>query len=542
MKALENFDKIVNSHGNSKSEWSNLINELRNEKYNCDIFLEKFIMKYNNTSNKNNKLLLFDILDYVIEQGNMNIWIPVSSKQFLNFILQILKTENDVEIHTALLELILKMGTDFENKKNELPNFSKIYKKFKLSGVIFPKRIEPNYYKYILNSSPVKKSHKEDNLNNYKFDEGEDGEEEGDEFEYIENIKKILDPNKFEHKYKRLILYLVDMHENIKKANIMINKRESYKIKDIVKTLKDGNKTIIGTIQSGRLKNEKLMDLTLGTTEDINQTISRADDMKTGIKPKKFSSYFIINQIIQVKNGMRKRAKSERRITKKNTNEDNNKPKVKINDVDDIFDFFSNGKTNEDNNNYNNNNNINNKNTDYSKPINLPDDLFGDNNNDQNNVNKLFSNQNDEMKNNINNFDLLKYNFDFTNHQNGIQNKTNIYNIPNANPQLNNNMNNNPQNQFDIYGPAPEINSNQLTNYIAPLDFNNMNNNNIINNNQSYPDFNSINQSNILNTENQMDYGNKDENYFNNNVNDNHQMTQEEIEREKRLKELDELF
>ena len=70
---------------------------------------------------------------------------------------------------------------------------------------------------------------------------------------------------------------------------------------------------LIDTISSGRLKDEKLMELTLGTTEDINQTLSREEDFKTGNRPKKFTSYFILNEIIPNKNNMRTRAKSEKK-------------------------------------------------------------------------------------------------------------------------------------------------------------------------------------------------------------------------------------
>ena len=44
------------------------------------------------------------------------------------------------------------------------------------------------------------------------------------------------------------------------------------------------------------------MEITLGTTEDINQTLGRDEDIKNGYKPNKFKSYFVINNVIRIKN------------------------------------------------------------------------------------------------------------------------------------------------------------------------------------------------------------------------------------------------
>ena len=72
---------------------------------------------------KDNKLLLFDILEYIVEQGNMNTWVAVSSPRFLSFIIEILRSQNYAEIQTQLLHLIQNRGIDFENKKNVIPNY-----------------------------------------------------------------------------------------------------------------------------------------------------------------------------------------------------------------------------------------------------------------------------------------------------------------------------------------------------------------------------------------------------------------------------------
>ena len=88
------------------------------------------------------------------------------------------------------------------------------------------------------------------------------------------------------------------MNENIKIANELIDLKQSENLKEIIKTLNDGNSTLIDTITGGRLKDEKLMDYTLGTTEDINKTLIREDDLKNGNDVSKFISYFQINNLI----------------------------------------------------------------------------------------------------------------------------------------------------------------------------------------------------------------------------------------------------
>ena len=516
---------------------------------------------------KENKLLLFDILDYIVDQGSMNIWKSVSSKKFFSFLLDILKTQNDAEIQTKLLQLIQNWGNSFKNKKDVVPNFFKIYNKFQMNGVVFPPTEQPNYYNFILKSNPNPPSYntvnseeknniKENNNDEYEFEENNNNNNYND-FEYMDSIKDKLKISNFESKYRRLVAFLVNMHNNIKSANLFIDRKEITKLKDPINTIRKGNKTLIDTISSGRLKDEKLMEITLATTEDINQTLEREEELKIGNKPKKFTSYFVLNDIIPIKSKNRTRAKSERKkgiLNKRNNFEDSNKYESKISNtniknVNDIFDLFSNTNTIS---NTNINSNITNNN-------NQKNNMFSNFYTNQNSNNKFYDlNQGDEMKNLNNNNDLNNYNnnneskmrqintqnnnFDRNNNYNNNFNTNNPKNKMidlfqgnhNMNQQNNNfqNQNFNKQNEFDMYGPAPEVNSNELVNYIG--NFNNGNNNNI-NNNQ----FQNNNQEN-----NNYNFGinQNNGNNFGNDMGNNHQMTQEEIEREQRLKELDDLF
>ena len=51
------------------------------------------------------------------------------------------------------------------------------------------------------------------------------------------------------------------MHNNIKTANILIDRRDLSRLKDPINTIKKGNKTIMDTVSSGRLKDEILMEI-----------------------------------------------------------------------------------------------------------------------------------------------------------------------------------------------------------------------------------------------------------------------------------------
>ena len=53
-------------------------------------FLEKMKIKLNNFS-KSRQLLLLDVLDFLVDKGNMNIWTCISSKKFFQSLLDLLK-------------------------------------------------------------------------------------------------------------------------------------------------------------------------------------------------------------------------------------------------------------------------------------------------------------------------------------------------------------------------------------------------------------------------------------------------------------------
>ena len=79
-------------------------------------FLDKMKIKLNNFS-KSRQLLLLDVLDFLVDKGNMNIWTCISSKKFFQSLLDLLKTKDVPEVQMKLLGLIQKWGLNFEDKE-----------------------------------------------------------------------------------------------------------------------------------------------------------------------------------------------------------------------------------------------------------------------------------------------------------------------------------------------------------------------------------------------------------------------------------------
>ena len=543
------------------------------------IFLDKMKIKLNNFS-KNKQLLLLDILDFLVDKGNMNIWACISSKKFFQSLLDLLKTKDVPEVQMKLLGLIQKWGLNFEDKRNILPNFYNVYNKLRSNNVQFPSDFESNYQIYISENENSNKYNNNDYEEKEKdFSDKEDNDDDNETFYYMDSLKDVLKVPNFEHKYRRLVNFLVKMHDNIEKANLLMDCKEYAGLKDIINTLREGNNTLIDTISGGRLKDEKLMEITLGRDEDI----------KNGYKPNKFKSYFVLNNVIYIKKknynrNHRNRAKSTRqkksiqRNTEKyknydmdiNNNYDKNKYKEKMGkpkDANDIFDLFSASnpsnepqyyQNNTTNNNFNNNNSNNNMNNFFSSQTNvrnnnntqgypqlrnnpMSNNMF--NNNGNNNNNSMNFNQG----NNINNMNNYNTNY-FPNNQRGQFNQNNnqqrpvmtnfdileqkLNNLNLEQNQNNYNYNTNNQNMRFNQGFNSGNNNNNNNN-----NFNNGNNNNLMrmldqlgpapqnNSEQLVPYIGSFNnQNNNQNSNNYMNnFNTNPNNNFNNMGNNNNQ-------------------
>ena len=193
-------------------------------------------------------------------------------------LINLLKIKDIAEVQIKLLHLLEKWGKSFENQKNNIPNFTDIYSRFKSSNIEFPLYDGTDYNKYFINDS----------------------------FYYFDELKNILKVENFQHKYRRLVDYLLNMNENIKLANELIDLKENEQLNDIIDQLEKGNEVLKDTIIGGRLKDEKLMVYTLGTTEDIKSTISRKEEFNKGVNNiPKFESYFEKNKIFLKNNNLK---------------------------------------------------------------------------------------------------------------------------------------------------------------------------------------------------------------------------------------------
>ena len=536
---------------------------------------------------KSKQLLLLDVLDFLVDKGNMNIWSAISSKKFFQGLLDLLRTKDIPEVQMKLLGLIQKWGLNFEDKKNALPNFFSVYNKLRMNNVQFPSNFESNYQAYFDENNINKNNYEKNSENDNDNEDNNNGSDKEDDeiFYYMDSLKNVLKVPNFEHKYRRLVNFLLKMHDNIQMANLLIDNREHGGLKEIINTLREGNNTLIDTIQGGRLKDEKLMEITLGTTEDINQTLGRDEDIKNGYKPNKFKSYFVVNNVIKIKshnshNKHINRAKSTK--PKKNIQRnqekygiennlyDKNKYKQKMGpkNADDIFDLFSasnpnnepqynqNNNNNRGNNNYNTNNINNFFNSPQTQQLrnNPMNNFFNNNNRNNNNMNMnnmnnnnrnnntMFFNQNNNQYNNqqrpvMTNFDILEQKLNNLNIEQNQNNNYNTYNpnqnMPNMqfNQGFNNNNNNNINNNnnrnnnnlmsmLDQLGPGPETNSNQLVPYIGSFNNNQNNNNNNMNQNNFMNNNNNQFNNNMNNNMNQNNFmNNNNNNQFNNNRN-----------------------
>ena len=107
------------------------------------------------------------------------------------------------------------------------------------------------------------------------------------DFPYLEKLENILIVSNFEFKYRRLVLFLLEMNYIINQLNIGVG--DQNRINELINKLMDGKAKIIYSIYSGKLKNDVLMDISLGTIEDIQKIILR---ITNNTKKDKFKSYF----------------------------------------------------------------------------------------------------------------------------------------------------------------------------------------------------------------------------------------------------------
>ena len=526
------LDSIFKTNGGTTRQWRNaneiLLTHTEEVKKYCAYMKNKI-----RDLNKNIQLLALDFLDYSIDDGKIPLWTQVGSKEFLTSLVNIYKTRNDQEVQIKILYLIKKWANKFQKYNTIIPNFTSTYENLKNNDVEFPDDIESTYEKYLGNDNEgnnKSNNNKYNNINNLVSSENKN---------YVKKINLDLRTTSYERKYKRLVNKLDDWTQQIQDANVLMDMANENgfddELRGICNDLETGKTQLIDTIESGKLKDEKLMQISLGVQDDIEMTLKRWNDVKNGKKPQSFKSSFL-NEKNNNDNG----------FNKNNDNMGNNKQNKGGFDLLGFDDDFGGNNNNSGNNNSNNNNmlgndlfdvfsgnNNNNNNMGNTNNFNNNNQNMGNNNNNnQNNNLNFFGNNNGQNNQNLNNINFFDNNTNLNNNQqNNQNNNNNFFGNNNINQNNQNNGNNN-----DLYSQIFNMNenkNNQIINNLQSnlnsvykesgqfgIDFTNNNNNN-----------NNINNNNLNNNNNNFNNimsftGSSDNNFnFNDNNNQNNQNT-----------------
>ena len=458
--------------------------------------------------NKNTQILALDFLDYSIDDGKIPLWTQVGSKEFLSSLVNIYKTRNDEEVQIKILYLIKKWANKFQKYNTIIPNFNLTYENLKNNEVEFPENMESTYEKYLQGGN------NENNLSSNKLKNKTINSENKN---YLKKINLDLRTSSYERKYKRLVNKLDDWTQQIQDANVFMDAFDENgfddELRGICSELELGKNQLDDTIDSGKLKDEKLMQISLNVQKDIENTLKRWNDVKNGKKPESFQSSFFSGQ---------NSGSNYNNNFSENNNSNQNKGGFDLLGFDDfggnninnnnqsnnlgndLLDVFS---GNNNNNNFNSNNNQGNdffNNMGSNNNLQNNNQNFLGNNNGQNNQNNFNNNffdnnmnQNNQNQNNINNqgndfFNNIGSN---TNSQNNNQNFFGDNNNMNQNQNSGNNdlfsqiFNNNPNNA-NINNLQNNLNSVYNETNQFGINFNNMNNN--IESNQNNNNFNNI--------------------------------------------------
>ena len=283
------LDSIFQNNGGTTKQWRQA-NEILLTKTDE---IKKYVSYMKNKIrdlNKDTQLLALDFLDYSIDDGKMPLWTQVGSKDFLSSLVNIYKTRTEEEVQTKILFLIKKWANKFQKYNTIIPNFTSTYENLKNNDVNFPHDAESTYEKYL--QGPGVNSGFGGNESKKKKDENNTSSNKN----YVRDIDVDLRTNSYEKKYKRLVNKLDDWTQQIQDANVYMDSADGGDFNDelrgICNDLETGKKQLVDTIESGKLKDENLMEISLKVQDDINSTLKRWDDVKNGRIPQPFISSF----------------------------------------------------------------------------------------------------------------------------------------------------------------------------------------------------------------------------------------------------------
>jgi len=366
------LEKIFQCKGSNIQLWESLKNILQNENNEIEPFCYLIKQKINN-SNKSDTLLALDLLDFAVDTGRMLLWEKIDSKQFLSCIINILKNRLDADLQTVALYLIQKWALKFQNYPS-IQNSCYTYKKLKENKLSFPTQINNSYKDYLNKKVKINTNQKNyvdnsDIINQIKKNKNNTNGSirdknslrisrmPSDPNDYLKNINVDFKNNNFDKKYSGLVNKLNDLALEIQEINILIDNNKkglnASVLQPLCDNLKNGNEKLIKIIQNDKFKDEKLMEISLNVSEDINMTLDRYEKSKNGLNPGPFLTSFLrddnphynnnafLNRMIRVDtNDYSKKndAKNYAKKTDKNVNEkklDSNNPVKKL-DADEL--------------------------------------------------------------------------------------------------------------------------------------------------------------------------------------------------------------
>ena len=458
IKVIPLLEIIFKNKGGTSELWKSII-ELLNTRENEIPVFSSYIKHKINSYNKDNSLLALDLIDFCVDYGKMYLWSNLNSKDFLSSFITNLKTREDCEIQTKILFLIEKWGKKFSKYPN-LPNFQNIYILLKSNNVEFPSNIKSEYSKYAKYLNLDEIDYEEKSNINYNAYNNNVCKKETDPENYLRDINLDLNTSSYEKKYKRLVNKLYDWTHDIHEINVLINKNiqgiNNNKIAGLIKEISTGNKQLIETIQSGKLKDKTLMNISLNVASDINMTLKRWSNHKKGVYPNPFISSFFQNENMEINDNQPQKISSSYNNYFENTF---------INSID-IKNFYNinNNSTYVDNKNLNNNK-ISEKYNNNSFNLLVDFECIPVSNNNWNNT---LNNSNLNLKNefNINNiFDLMGNKKENEVKKSNILNNEyeNNFNYMNNTKKIKNNINFDCKNIDNIENSSLDINNDNLS-------------------------------------------------------------------------------
>ena len=488
IKTIPLLEIIFKNNGGTSDIWKAISELLHNKEDEISVFCP-YIKNKINSYNKETSILALTLLDYCVDDGRMPLWSALNTKNFLGSMVNSLKTREETDIQNMILYLIQKWGKKFSGN-DELPNFTIVYNKLKNNNISFPTETNHPYTKYVnlkktsSNNQPSFSNKFNDNYQARKNRNSNQIIVETDPEDYLKDINVNLNTTSYDRIYKRLVNKLYDWTHAIHEMNILINQNNNgnnnSKIEGLCKDLTKGNRQLVETIQSGKLKDKTLMEISLNVTDDINMSIGRWNNYKSGKEPGPFVSSFFQNDEWRNK-----------KLNKANNNNNSN-----YNNINNFYNINNSTFNNNINNPNNFNNNINNNN-DY--------------NNINNNVMNQFNNNNFMDNPELKNYPKLYEKLKNTNNNN-YQINNNYPNFETSNDEINNtqNKNNNNQGSFNLLIDFDTVPITSAPNNINEPNLNLSDKNNL----DKFIDL-------LTKTEKQNQINNKQNDIRNNNINNN---------------------